>query len=242
MKNVKLLLSFLIIGLLSTSCLRDVFCEEGEGRIVTETLILDEFTGIDLQENASVTISQGEIQEIVVTGHGNIIDRLETDVNGGTWDINLGRDCFIDLDLSIEITVPSLEELHVSSAGTIKVEDFADLENMNMSVSGSGILDIGQLEGTKDIDIQISGSGEILAKEALELDRMNIELTGSGNFDGFDITTKEAEARISGLGNIFLTIEEYINIRITGSGDLHYKGNPIFDANITGSGQIINEN
>jgi len=242
MKILKFLSVLLIACLAFSSCLRDVFCEEGEGRIVTETFIIDDFVGVDLKENANVTITQGAVQEVVVTGNGNILDRLQTEVNGGVWDISLGRDCFIDLDLTIEITIPFVEELHVSSSGNLKVEDFADLGNIDMSVTGSGSLEVSKLSGTKDIDAKISGSGEILAREILDLDRLNIELSASGNFDGFKMSSKDLDARISGIGNIFVTVEEYANIRITGAGDLHYKGNPIIDADITGSGKIINEN
>ena len=243
MKNIKTLFLLLLISMSFTSCLKDIFCEDGKGDFLTETFIIDDFTGIELQEAANVTITQGPIQSVRVSAQENILDKLKTEVNGGVWDIDLGRDCFNDLELDIEITIPVIDEIHLSGSGLIEVGDFDDQDNIDMSVTGSGTIEVGQFTGTKDVDVKISGSGEIFARGAFpDLEKMNIEMTGSGNFDGFNISTNELDSRISGSGNIFITVQEYMNIRITGSGDLHYKGNPLIDANITGSGKIINEN
>jgi hypothetical protein len=243
MKNMNMLLLILGATLLSTSCLREVFCEDGKGQFFTETFAISDFTGVDLEEAATVNIKQGPVQEVVVTAQENILDKLKTEVNGGIWEIDLGRECFNDLELTIDITVPNLDELHVSGSGEMIVEDFIDQGNLDISVTGSGTLQLGVFEGTTDLDAKISGSGEIFASEAFpDLDKLNIELTGSGNFDGFRLVTTDLDARISGSGNLFVTVEEHVDIRITGSGDLHYKGNPLIDANITGSGKIINEN
>lgn len=243
MRKIRFLGLFLGLALISTSCLREVFCENGKGPMLIETFVINTFTGIELQEAATVNIKQGPIQEVVVTGQENILDLLQTEVNGGIWEIDLGRNCFNDLQLTIDITVPVVDELHVSGSGDMIVGDFTNMGNLDLSLTGSGTLELGAFTGTQDIDAKISGSGEILARKAFsDLVKLSIELTGAGNFDGFKLNTKNLDARITGLGDLFVTVEEYVNIRITGSGDLHYKGNPLIDATITGSGKIINEN
>jgi hypothetical protein len=245
MKNINpfIIVIAFFISLSLSSCFRDVFCVDGKGQRITDTFIVDDFTGVELQEAANVFISQGEEQKVIVTGKENILDLLQTEVKGGIWEIDLGRECFNDLDLTIEIVMPNLNELHISGSGTIVVEDFEDQGNLDISVTGSGILDLNRFSGTEDVDVRISGSGDIeIRDEFPDLKRIDIELTGSGIFDGFLMATDEMDARISGSGDIYTTVNEYINVRITGSGDLHYKGNPYIDANITGSGKIINEN
>ncbi len=233
----------MIIALLSTSCLREVFCEEGEGDLLTETISINEFNGIDLKEDGDVFITQGDEFKVVVTARENILDRLETEVNGGIWDITLGRDCYQNLHLEVEITMPVLDEIHLSGSGKIDVGDFLNQDNIDMSISGSGRIELGSFSGTRDIDAKISGRGEILPRaEFPDLESMNINITGSGNFDGFKLITNTLDAKISGSGDIFVTTEEEMDVTITGSGNLHYKGNPLIDASITGSGKIINEN
>jgi hypothetical protein len=244
---MKRIYSYLVVLSLSTilfsSCFKDIFCVDGRGETITEELTLDEFNGVELQEAARVTIIQGDVQKVNVTGKENIIDRLQTDVEGGIWEIDLGRECFNNLDLDIEITIPLLTEVHLSGSGRIEVGNFINQENLDISVTGSGEITLGSFSGTEDVDVRIAASGEVLINEAFpDLRTMNIELTASGVFDGYEMATDVLDARISGSGRIYTTVRESMNVRITGSGNLHYKGNPLIDANITGSGKIIDEN
>ena len=243
MKTINVLAFLIFINVFSSSCLREVFCEEGSGQRLTETFDIDDFTGVDLQEAGNVTITQSDTFEVIVTARESILDKLQTDVNGGIWEIDLGRECFIDLELEVEIKMPLLNELHLSGSGLIEVGDFQDQGNLDISISGSGDIKLNEFNGTEDIDVRISGSGELVAQKPITgIDRLNVEITGSGYYDCYEIETKELDARISGSGNIYTTVEDYINVRITGSGNLHYKGNPTIDANITGSGRIVDEN
>jgi hypothetical protein len=244
MRSIKISSILLILVAISFSgCLRDWFCIEGEGDLETKILVLPSITGISLEEAADVYIMQGDEQIIEVTGHENILDLLQNDVNGGIWDIDLGRDCFEDLELSINITIPTLDEVHLSSSGSIRVDDFTGQDKLEVSLTGSGDIEFGSFEGPETLEIKITGSGKVAGYEAFpNLKELNLNLTGSGSFDGFAMVTDSCDARISGSGNLFVHVEDYLKIRITGSGDLHYKGNPYIDATITGSGKIIDRN
>lgn len=233
----------LIVVLSLQSCNREYFCVDGKGDLKTRILDINDFTGIDLQEGADVFIVQGPNQLVEVTGHDNVLDNLEEKVNGSIWDINLGKDCFNDLDLSIFITVPYIEELHLSGSGNIIVADFEDQYNLDMTVLGSGKIQVNRFSGTQDVDVRISGSGKIIVSDAFpDLDNLDVQLNGSGKLKAFPMVSQKADIEISGSGDLFITASEYLDVKISGSGDLHYKGNPIIKTNITGSGVIINEN
>lgn len=241
--NFATLLLLLALSMTFSSCLREVFCVEGEGDTLTETLIIEDFVGINLTEAAHVRIIQSETQKVTVTAKENILERLDNDVVGGIWNIDLGRDCFQDLELKIDIQMKDLKEIEIKGSGEVVVESFTDQGDLDIDISGSGLLVMNEFAGTKDLDINISGSGDIEADGAFSnLEKMDFDLSGSGLLDGFSITTKELDAKISGSGKIFVTVEDRMDVKISGSGDLHYKGNPFIDAKITGSGKIINEN
>jgi hypothetical protein len=244
MRSIKISSILILLFTLSLSgCFKDWFCVEGEGDIETKILVLPAITGISLEEAADVHIMQGEEQIIEVTGHENILDRLQNDVNGGIWEIDLGRECFDHLDLTINITIPVLDEVHLSSSGRITVDDFTGQDKLDVSLTGSGDIIFGSFEGPETLDIKITGSGKVAGYQPFPgLKELNLNLTGSGSFDGFAMVTDSCNARISGSGDLFVHVEEYLKVRITGSGDLHYKGNPIIDATITGSGKIIDRN
>ena len=90
MKVLKANILVLLVGSLAfTSCEKGNLCIRGEGEKVTRYIDVSEFTEIDLTEAGNVYISQGEIQEVRVVSTQNIIDRLETNVEGNRWEINL---------------------------------------------------------------------------------------------------------------------------------------------------------
>ncbi len=154
----------LLAGLTFTSCDQDVLRIDGEGPIVTETLQVSDFRGINLEEGADVVITQGSVQEVVATGHGNIIDRLKTNVSGDVCDIDFENGRYGDYELTIYITVPDLEEVLLSGAGDIVINDFTDQGNLDLSISGSGEIFLNQFDGLEYLDINISGSGSITAQ------------------------------------------------------------------------------
>ncbi|MBI5917133.1 MAG: DUF2807 domain-containing protein [Bacteroidetes bacterium] len=80
-------------------------CEKGEGPEVEKLLDLPDFTGVKLNCEAKVFITQGSDFEVVAVGEGNVIEELELDVDNGTWDIEFD-DCVKDYDLEIYITMP----------------------------------------------------------------------------------------------------------------------------------------
>jgi len=84
-------------------------CEEqtiGNGPIVTQELVIDTFKGIETYGDDVVYISKGDVQKVEVTGHVNIIEKLERDVKDGIWEIELEDGSYKDSQLTIKIVMP----------------------------------------------------------------------------------------------------------------------------------------
>lgn len=242
MKNSLLVL--LMLGALGlTGCVRELLCIEGHGPRETRTLNLPTITGVSLEESARVVIHQGDVQQVTVTGHQNILDRLRERVDDGIWEIDLGKGCFYDLDLQIEITVKDLNKIFLSGSGDIVVHDFKDQGNLDVLVSGSGFIRMNEFTGTTDLDVIISGSGDIYANADFpDLEQLDVTISGSGKFEGYMLETSHCDATISGSGDVYTRVRDHLSAIISGSGDVHYKGFPEVDVTITGSGRVINEN
>ncbi|NUN99239.1 MAG: DUF2807 domain-containing protein [Saprospiraceae bacterium] len=213
-------------------------CVDGNGPVVTETLAIPGFTGISLQISATVLISQGPVQEVVVEGHGNIIDELELDVNNNIWTIETDR-CVRSIgDLKIFITVPDISVLNISGSGDILSENTLVISDIEMNISGSGTIDV-EMEAD-DIDAAISGSGEVFLSG--NADELNCRISGSGDLRAFNLQSRVADLNISGSGDAEVRVSDQLDVRISGSGDVFYKGNPTLNVQISGSGQVVNAN
>ncbi len=213
-------------------------CVDGSGPVVTETINVPNFTGISLEISATVLISQGPVQEVVVEGKGNIIDELELDVNNGVWEIDTDR-CVRDIgDLKIFITVPDLSVLKISGSGDIISENTFVIGDIEMNISGSGTMDV-EMEAD-DIDAAISGSGELFLSGSA--DELKCRISGSGDLRAFNMQCRIAELNISGSGDAEVRVSDNLDVRISGSGDVFYKGNPTLNVQISGSGSVVDSN
>jgi hypothetical protein len=234
----------IMIILLSFSC--DVLedCIEGKGNITTKTLSLSSFEGIDFAIAGDVVISQGNVQSVVATGHPNIINDLKKKiVSGNIWVIAFDDDCYDKYELTLHITVPNISDISLSGSGTIQINNFSNQDNLSLDISGSGDIDINAFSGAEKLTVDISGSGAVTGNsELVDLNDLDINISGSGNYNGFPIITYDCGIKISGSGNCYVTVIDNLDINISGSGNIHYKGNPTINITNSGSGSIIDSN
>jgi hypothetical protein len=224
------------IPVLFNSCTHDYLPGiEGEGEIVEATLYPDDFTGFVNAIAADVYLTQGRRQEVVVQAQENIIDNIRLHVNDGIWLIEYHDMVRWAQPVKIYITVPDLTKAAISGSGSIiGLTAFNNLENLDLVISGSGDLD---LETESDeLNVRISGAGDLDLSGTTEY--FDILISGSGSIDAYDLETREAEITISGSGNVFLDVEDYLKVSISGSGSVFYHGTPEIDSHITGSGTV----
>lgn len=213
-------------------------CLNGSGPIVSETIILPDFTGIDVRMSARVFVRQGDEFEVTVEGKQNIIDELERDVHNGIWRIEIDR-CVRDVgELTVFVTMPDITSLKMSGSGDIISENTLIVQDINLEISGSGDIDL-SLEAD-DIDSRISGSGDLIL-EGLA-DELDLTISGSGDLRAFGLTLRTADINITGSGDAEVFVNELLIVRISGSGDVFFKGDPTIDTTITGSGRVVDAN
>ena len=243
MKKLGILFALLITVSLS-SCLRDVFCIEGEGNTITVELDVEDFTSINAMGAFDIYVSQGTTQKVEVQGQENIIEYLETRVSGNIWDIQLDDDhCYTDYDLTLYIQVPDIEGITVTGVADVYIEDFTDQTSLELTITGSGDVEINDFLGCETLEVKISGSGDVDCKGQFDnLNQLDIHISGSGNFSGYNAVTDYCDISISGSGHCKVYVEKELDVNISGTGNIYYKGNPEITTDISGFGNIYNEN
>ena len=236
--------ALLLMSLTFTSCDKESNCKSGSGTTTTRNLTLSSISEIDFQQAGEVIITQGITQAVVVTGDENVLNDLDTDVDNGVWKIDFEKNCYKDYELTIFITVPSINAVTLSGAGSITLNDFTGQQNnLFLDISGSGSIFLSAFEGAQNMSVEISGSGTILASaEIPTLKTLDIKISGSGNYDGFSIASDDCDINIPGSGNCKVTVNNNLDVKISGSGNVYYKGNPTITKSISGSGDVINAN
>lgn len=206
----------LALGLAVAGCGSDS-CASGSGRIVSQTLDLSSVTGLDFQVGGDVTVVPGTTQQVVVRSQQNVIDLLNTDVINGIWEIGY-TECVEGInEFSVAITLPELESVELSGAGTIDAETQSDA--IETILSGAGTVTL---------------SGETTSQQVL--------LEGSGTIEAFDLTSAETSVVLTGQGTVNVTATDQLDVDLIGTGTVAYKGDPQLDLSVTGVGRVVDAN
>lgn len=190
----------------------------GEGSAVTKKLNIDNFTSVGVALNAKVILTQGNSQKVTIKGQQNIIDLIEKDVDGGSWDIGFpdGTNARNYDKLIINITMPTFKNLAIAGSGEIVTNsNFSNLGDVGIAIAGSG-------------DVNVGGS----AKD------VNIEIAGSGSVNVADLSSSDCDVEIAGSGDCKVNVSGRLDVSIAGSGSVAYKGSPRLNTSIAGSGRV----
>ncbi|MCB0668729.1 MAG: DUF2807 domain-containing protein [Saprospiraceae bacterium] len=239
MKAFKYLFIIFVAINFQSCVLDDVFdCEHGRGDVIEETFDIDDVTSIALRMDATLFLTQGDEHSVTISAQPNIIDEIDFRVRNRELVINNDR-CLRNYEpVEIYMTVPEIRELSISGSGSIISQNQIFISDLELNLSGSGYMDL-DINGD-DVFARISGSGDMKLQGFI--DDLDYTVSGSGNLHAFDLEAQTADIRISGSGNVEVTVNEHLDVRISGSGDVYYRGAPAIESRISGSGKVIDDN
>lgn len=205
-----------------------------------QTIDVQDFSSISLGIPAKLTLKQGSSDKVKISCDEDVLDEIEFDKRGdrlvikreGSWGWGSGWN---KSEVSIEVTMKNIEGVSVSGSGEIKGEGTIKSEDLEISISGSGDIELDL--SADDLDLRISGSGSIELKGKAAT--AEAKISGSGKVRAEDLVVEKFTASISGSGDCYITAKEEINARISGSGTVYYSGEPNrVISNSSGSGKV----
>jgi len=224
-----------------------------------ETRNVGTFTKIAFRVPGKLYLRQGSPQKVVIEGKKDILEEIETDVEGTRLVIENEDDHWkwgSDDHVNVYITVKDIEGLSVGGSGDLIGETKITTDDINLNVSGSGSMTV-EVDASGDMESDVSGSGNIELKGKCK--NFNSDVSGSGKVVMSLTASGNAEFGVSGSGKIEATgsaskVRTSISgsgkvlagnletnsceVRITGSGDVEINVKNELDANITGSGNV----
>jgi hypothetical protein len=214
---------------------------------------LQSFDRVINEGSFDVYIIQDGLSEVMIEAESNLIPLIRTHVQGSDLVIDTKDDLRNNYPMKLYVHTTDITEIKLSGSGLMHAEDIVTgdfetslsgsgnifvsgtAENVQVSISGSGSIDLGLV--CNDLEADISGSGEMEIWGTA--DRGDFHISGSGSIRSYDLTLQDCYATISGSGSIYVTVEDYLNVNISGSGNVYYMGTPVIETRITGSGSVI---
>lgn len=206
---------------------------KGEGSLVTENLNLSRFDAIGLSINAEVYLTQGS-QSVKIEAQKNIIDNIETEVDGKYWKIKFKENVKKHEPIKIWISIPELTSVAVSGSGDVVGKSTFKTDDLKLTVSGSGNISLDA--NSSSLRAAISGSGDMnLGGSTGDCD---LKISGSGDMEAGGLETRTCNIKISGSGDASVHVNDSLEVSIAGSGGVVYSGNPKVRSKISGSGDV----
>lgn len=232
-----------------------VFSQKREVRNVST------FTKISYGVPGTLYLRQGDTQKVELEGDPDVLEKIETEVNGDRLSIRSEEKWFNwnwgdDDKITVYITVKDINSLHVSGSGKLIGETPIRSGDMDLKVSGSGNLKV-EVNASGEMEADVSGSGNIELKGKCQ--EFNSDVSGSGRVRAAVTIAENATFGISGSGKIEVSgsvknVKTSIsgsgrlmgadletntcNVHIAGSGDVEINVKDELTANISGSGSV----
>jgi len=189
------------------------------GPITKETRSVEAFEGVSFGGSGKVFITVGSQHSVVLESDAATLSRVHTEVDSdGVLRIRQrGDDSFFSrrADITAYITLPALRSARVSGAGDLKVSGLNGGQT-DLSISGSGKVEAAG--NVQDLNLSISGSGDA-EMEKLVVSDAKVAISGSGSAV-LDVR-ENLDVRVSGSGSVrYLTQPKDIDTSISGSGSV----------------------
>jgi len=213
--SIYLMLTF-ILSL--TSCSLDVVIASDD--IVTEERVLSSFNEINVSSDMEVVILQGSKQSVKVTTSDNLQKKVTTKVSKGKLTAKLNGSISKLNVLRLEITIPTITRLELSSDSFGTLSGFEDLETFRLKLSSDSSITL------------VSGSAK----------SMDIDAGSDSKVEGFDFETNTCAVNCSSDASVSITCLDALSGSVSSDAVLFYKGNPTLDVTTTSDGSVINSN
>lgn len=207
----------------------------GDGKVVTQTRDVAEFSGIRVGSGIDVFVTQGEPQVVRVEADENLQDWIRTEVEGSVLHIYVDKTIRIAESKKVHITCKAIDRLDISSAAEVTGLSRFKTEQLDIDLSSAGKL---KFEVDAD-EIRLSASSAAKADLKGSTGKINADMSSAGELAAFELESKACEISVSSAGKARIKVTEEASFRASSGGNIHYTGEPnIRDINTSSGGSV----
>lgn len=231
---IALLFSLLLHTL--TSCRKSLI---GNGPLETRTTETEAFRAIALSADFVVHVRTAPVPRLIIRAQENVHPWISAENDKGILKLGYRTGIRVLKHEPVEITVegPACGEYTVSGSGQIGLEDELKVPALQATVSGSGSINLPAFRGSS-VSATISGSGRIQINGG-QSDWLGTKVSGSGHMALGGLEARDVHTQTSGSGDTDVWATASLVAHISGSGCVYYRGNPVIESHISGSGRLI---
>jgi len=211
---------------------------KGNGNVVDDVRKTKDFNKIEVSRGMNVYITQGETYKIVVKADENLLDAIETKIDGDVLIIRATENIRNATSKKVFVTVPNLEEIEASSGSNVYSETKLVFKDLKISgSSGSNVT----LEINSETAESSASSGSNIKLKGNTKSFQGKASSGS-NIKAEDLTSETCDTKASSGANIWITAKNSFSGDVSSGANIFLYGNPE-NKNIDKSsgGNVINK-
>lgn len=236
-------LSFILLS----SCQKEnqFDCLKSTGKMSSEERTIPAYTGIDVNDNVNVFITQSELQELKVEAGENLLENIITEVKDGILYIENINKCNWIRSYKPEVNV----YLSTNTLKNIRFRGFGKLKSLNKYSSKGFYVDMWEASGDLELDLECdtvflkshTGSANIECSGSTEV--LVLYMSGTGIIDASKLQSSYALVINRDVGDLHVNVNWMMDAEIYSRGDIFYYGDPVhINLLKEGEGKLIQKN
>lgn len=188
----------------------------------SETRNVGTFRGIKAAEAIDVYLKKGDKELVRVEATGVKLSDVLTEVSGSYLKIHMDDGSYRNKNVKVYVTYVALEKISVSSAANVFSDGTIKANNMDVSASSAGSVEISLEANTVSVDV--SSAGDIVVEGKAK--SLEVEASSAGDLDAYNFECESATANVSSAGSAKLAVTKEIDAHASSGGSIRYRGNP----------------
>lgn len=205
-----------------------------------ETRDIEKFYEIRVSEGIELVAKKGAENKIELEVDYVDIDRVLTEVRGGSLHVHMDRGNYRRKLVRAVLTyTETLEEIKVSTAAEAVFEDKLEGRSLEITTSTSGYVDIKSVAVDR-LDLGATTSGRIDIQGTAE--DLQASASTGGTIYAYEVEAKDVRARANTGADVRITAEDFLSARAGTGGSVKYKGRPRADVSTNTGGSVRRSN
>lgn len=221
-QKVMTLVSLFILAVLSSSCIFMSPPVKGNGNVVEEKRKAGKFNEIKVSRGMNVYISQGNENEVLVKADDNLLEFIETEVEGRVLKVTANRNIGRATSKKVLVTVRDLKSIQSVAGSNVFSEEM--LKCKDLDLQGSAGSNIKIEVSAENMDVRSSAGSNV------KIDGQTKFFTGKAsagsNIKAEGLTAINCNAETSSGANIWITVTDEFQANASSGGNIFYSGSP----------------
>jgi hypothetical protein len=214
-------ITFTFLALILLISGKNVFAEKTVIRNVGRS-----FTGIDVSAGIELYITMGETEEVKIVADDDIIDKIITEVEGGTLKIYVKQNNWFNWSGNEKrkayVKVKEVKVIDASAGCDVKSENTLKGEELKVSASSGSDLNLDVYYKNLNVDTSSGSDAKLTGK----VKYLTASSSSGSDLDARNLESVICKVSVSSGSDATVNVSEEIQAHASSGGDIDYYGNP----------------